>query len=81
MKQPLGVVSQSDFLGGYFEKQFYSWSNYMKVQYLKKMHNAEIGDVIDVKDYEAKVLIATKVAKVYVEPKKAKAKAESAESE
>ena len=52
----------------------------MKVQYLKKMHNAKIGDVLDVKDHEAKVLIATKVAKVYVEPKKAKAKAESAES-
>ena len=53
----------------------------MKIQYLKQMHNAKKGDVADVKDHEAKVLIATKVAKVYVEPKKSKAKAESVESE
>ena len=43
----------------------------MKVKYLKVMHNANIGDVLEVTEFEANILIKTGVAKPYEEPKKA----------
>ena len=46
----------------------------MKIEYLKVMHNANVGDVLDVTDFEANILIKTGVAKPYEEPKKAATK-------
>ena len=43
----------------------------MKVKYLKQMHNAKIGDVLEVTDFEANILIKTGVAEAYEEAKKA----------
>lgn len=34
----------------------------MKIKYLKVMHNANIGDVLEVTDFEANILIKTGVA-------------------
>lgn len=34
----------------------------MKIKYLKLMHNANIGDVLEVTDFEANILIKTGVA-------------------
>lgn len=42
----------------------------MKIEYLKVMHNANVGDVLEVTDFEANILIKTDVAKPYEEPKK-----------
>jgi len=42
----------------------------MKIKYLKVMHNAEIGDVLEVTDFEANILIKTGVAEEFKEPKK-----------
>lgn len=46
----------------------------MKIEYLKVMHNANVGDVLEVTDFEANILIKTGVAKPYEEPKKAATK-------
>ncbi|WP_171493079.1 hypothetical protein [Acinetobacter junii] len=46
----------------------------MKIEYLKVMHNANVGDVLEVTDFEANILIKTGVAKPYEEPKKATSK-------
>lgn len=35
------------------------------------MHNANVGDVIEVTDFEANILIKTGVAEEFTEPKKA----------
>ena len=43
----------------------------MKIEYLKVMHNANVGDVFEVTDFEANILIKTGVAKPYEEVKKA----------
>lgn len=43
----------------------------MKIEYLQVMHNANVGDVLEVTDFEANILIKTGVAKPYEEPKKA----------
>jgi len=42
----------------------------MKVKYLKVMHNANIGDVLEVTEFEANILIKTGVAEEYKGPKK-----------
>lgn len=42
----------------------------MKIKYLKIMHNAEIGDVLEVTDFEANILIKTGVAEEFKEPVK-----------
>ncbi|MHA3063096.1 hypothetical protein [Acinetobacter sp. ANC 4641] len=42
----------------------------MKVKYLKVMHNANVGDVLDVTEFEANILIKTGVAEAFEEPKK-----------
>lgn len=42
----------------------------MKVKYLKVMHNANVGDVLEVTDFEANILIKTGVAEAYEKPKK-----------
>ena len=36
----------------------------MKIKYLKVMHNANVGDVLEVTDFEANILIKTGVAEV-----------------
>ena len=43
----------------------------MKIKYLKVMHNANVGDVLEVTNFEANILIKTGVAKPYEEVKKA----------
>lgn len=52
----------------------------MKIKYLKGMHNAVIGDVLDVTDFEANILIKTGVAEEFKEPVK-KATSKKAKSE
>lgn len=46
----------------------------MKIEYLQVMHDANIGDIKEVTDFEANILIKTGVAKPYEEPKKAPSK-------
>lgn len=55
----------------------------MKIKYLKVMHNAKIGDVLEVTDFEANILIKTGVAEAYKEPKKTtrKTKTDTTEQE
>lgn len=36
----------------------------MKIKYLKLMHNANVGDVLEVTDFEANILIKTGVAEL-----------------
>ncbi len=43
----------------------------MKIEYLQVMHDAEVGEVKEVEDFAANILIKTGVAKPYEEPKKA----------
>ena len=48
----------------------------MKIKYLKVMHNANPGDVLEVTEFEANILIKTGVAEEFKEPvKKATTKA------
>lgn len=42
----------------------------MKIKYLKVMHNAKVGDVLEVTDFEANILIKTGVAEEFKEPVK-----------
>ena len=42
----------------------------MKIKYLKVMHNANVGDVLEVTEFEANILIKAGVAEAYKEPKK-----------
>ena len=42
----------------------------MKVKYLKDTHDSLVGDIKDVPDMAANVLIKIGVAEAYVEPKK-----------
>lgn len=42
----------------------------MKVKYLKIMHNANVGDVLEVTDFEANILIKTGVVEEFKEPEK-----------
>ena len=42
----------------------------MKVKYLKVMHNANVGVVLEVTEFEATILIKTGVAEAYEDPKK-----------
>lgn len=46
----------------------------MKIKYLKQMHNADIGDVLDIPDDQAKVLILLGVAVELTEAPKKKGK-------
>ncbi|HCW3712192.1 hypothetical protein [Acinetobacter baumannii] len=46
----------------------------MKIEYLKQMHDANVGDIKDVPDLAANVLIKIGVAMPYEEQKKAPAK-------
>jgi hypothetical protein len=46
----------------------------MKIEYLQGMHDANVGDIKEVTDFEANILIKTGVAKPYEEPKKAPSK-------
>ena len=46
----------------------------MKIEYLQVMHDAEVGEVKEVEDFAANILIKTGVAKPYEEPKKATSK-------
>lgn len=43
----------------------------MKIEYLQVMHDAEVGEVKEVEDFAANILIKTGVAKPYEEYKKA----------
>lgn len=45
----------------------------MKIKYLKDAPNANAGDVSEVVDNQAKVLIRLGIAEVYSEPKRKKA--------
>lgn len=54
----------------------------MKIKYLKLMHNANVGDVIEVTDFEANILIKTGVAEEFKEPvKKASTKKTKSEEQ
>ena len=53
----------------------------MKIKYLQVMHNAEVGDVLEVTDFEANILIKTGVAEEFKEPKKPVSKAKQTKSE
>ena len=59
------------------------WKQNMKIKYLKVMHNANVGDVREVTEFEANILIKTGVAEAFEESKKAtrKAKTETTEEE
>ncbi|MDC5247427.1 hypothetical protein OHW55_12025 [Acinetobacter baumannii] len=46
----------------------------MKIEYLQVMHDANVGDIKEVTDFEANILIKTGVAKPYEETKKAPSK-------
>ncbi|BAP65798.1 hypothetical protein J6I82_05245 [Acinetobacter baumannii] len=46
----------------------------MKIEYLQVMHDANVGDIKEVTDFEANILIKTGVAKLFEEPKKAPSK-------
>lgn len=46
----------------------------MKIEYLQVMHDANVGDIKEVTDFEANILIKTGVARPYEEPKKAPSK-------
>ncbi|MBJ8440030.1 hypothetical protein [Acinetobacter junii] len=46
----------------------------MKIEYLQVMHNANVGDVLEVTNFEANILIKTGVAKPFEEAKKASSK-------
>ncbi len=46
----------------------------MKIEYLQVMHDANVGDIKEVTDFEANILIKTGVAKPYEESKKATSK-------
>ena len=48
----------------------------MKIKYLKVMHNANVGDVLEVTDFEANILIKSGVAEEYKVVKKVNTKAE-----
>lgn len=52
----------------------------MKIKYLKVTHNANVGDVLEVTNFEANILIKIGVAEEYKEPK-TKAKKEVKEQE
>lgn len=52
----------------------------MKIEYLKVMHDANVGDVKEVEDFAANVLIKTGVAKAFDEPKKASSKVKKEET-
>ncbi len=39
----------------------------MKIKYLKVMHNANVGEVLEVTDFEANILIKTGVAEEFKE--------------
>jgi len=43
----------------------------MKIKYLKMTHDSNVGDIKEIPDFQANVLIKLKVAEVYTEPKKA----------
>lgn len=42
----------------------------MKIKYLKITHDSNVGDVKEIPDFQANVLIKLEVAEVYKEPKK-----------
>lgn len=46
----------------------------MKIEYLKQMHDANVGDIKDVADLAANVLIKLGVAKPFEDQKKVHAK-------
>ena len=45
----------------------------MKIEYLQVMHDANVGDIKEVTDFEANILIKTGVAKPYEELKRQQA--------
>lgn len=47
----------------------------MKIKYLKTTHDSSIGDVKEIPDFQANVLLKIGFAEVYKEPKKAAPKA------
>ena len=47
----------------------------MKIKYLKTTHDSNVGDVKEIPDFQANVLLKIGVAEAYVEPKKAAPKA------
>lgn len=48
----------------------------MKIKYLKITHDSNVGDVKEVPDFQANVLLKIGVAEVYTEPKKSSTKSE-----
>ncbi len=49
----------------------------MKIKYIKQMHNANVGEVLDIPDLQANVLVKLGVAEQYIEPvRKPRAKKE-----
>lgn len=47
----------------------------MKIKYLKITHDSNVGDVKEIPDFQANVLLKIGVAEAYKEPKKATPKA------
>ena len=47
----------------------------MKIKYLKMTHDSDVGDIREIPDFQANVLLKIGVAEAYVEPKKAAPKA------
>ncbi|ENX29136.1 MULTISPECIES: hypothetical protein [Acinetobacter] len=47
----------------------------MKIKYLKMTHDSNIGDVKEIPDFQANVLLKIGIAEVYTEPKKASPRA------
>lgn len=42
----------------------------MKIKYLKDTHDSKVGDVKEIQDAQAKVLVQLGLAEIYTEPKK-----------
>ncbi|WP_180003333.1 MULTISPECIES: hypothetical protein [unclassified Acinetobacter] len=47
----------------------------MKIKYLKMTHDSNVGDIKEIPDFQANVLLKIGVAEAYVEPKKTAPKA------
>lgn len=53
----------------------------MKIKYLKETHDSKVGDVKEIQDHQANVLIKLNFAEIYQEQKKPSPKAKPSKTE
>lgn len=53
----------------------------MKIIYLKETHDSNVGDVKEIPDIQANVLVKLNIAEIYQEPKKPTPKAKPSKTE